>query len=54
MGRRGGPSSAQATTLGGQSPQLSLQRFTATKQQGLKIREEKENKRENIYIQTYV
>lgn len=45
--RLSGPYSAQATTLGGQSPQLRLQHFTATKQQGLKIREEKE--REHLY-----
>lgn len=39
-GLRGGPYSAQATTSGSLSPQLRLHRFTATKQQGLKIREE--------------
>lgn len=41
----------QATTSGGQSPQLMLQRFIATKQQGLKIREEE---RERTFISKHM
>lgn len=46
-----GPYTAQTTTSGRKSPQLRPQHFTATKQQGIKIREEEEEekKREHLY-----
>lgn len=45
----------QATTSGGQSPQFRLQHVTATKQQGLKIREEeKHRERERTFISKHM
>lgn len=47
-GAKGTLHSPDYTTSGGQSPQLRPQHFTATKQQGIKIRE-REREREHLY-----